>query len=323
MRGLVGAFRRGWKGLWRPAPPAAPFKVACPCGAEQTGVRGARYQVVRCPGCGEDVFVLPRSPLPAVPDDPPGGRPAAGRRSPWLLPLAAAGGTLAAVVAVYLLLLSSLRRPADGPSPGPHGPGGALPVQQAIAEGRRRLQAREFHLALEILQAAGGAGAADPDLVQLYRQADLLTHLSERPLEQIIQHGQTVGNPDEWREQFKQKYKGHGLLFDDVVRRDHEGHHHLTVYEVAVEGERARVELGLKLLDGLPLDEPRRLVFGARLARVEREAGNTWVVRFEPDSGVLLTDEGAAAACGLAPVDAELRAVLTEQAKWRGVNPRR
>src|SRR5205823_166192 len=81
--------------------------------------------------------------------------------------------------------------------------------------------------------------------------------------------------------------------------RDEGGRHRLTGYEVLVPDEQVRVRLELGLLDRLPLDQPRRLLFGARLASVAREGERLWVVRFEADSGVLLTDEGAVAACGL------------------------
>ena len=38
-----------------------------------------------------------------------------------------------------------------------------------------------------------------------------------------------------------------------------------------------------------------------------------WVIRFEPNSAVLLTDEGATAACYPGPMDAELQALLRRQ----------
>jgi hypothetical protein len=85
---------------------------------------------------------------------------------------------------------------------------------------------------------------------------------------------------------------------------------------MTVNEEKVRLRLELKLLERLPLDPPRRLVFGASLASVAREAGGVWVVRFEPDSAVLLTEEGAVEASGLAPVDPEMRAVLRQQAEW-------
>jgi hypothetical protein len=66
----------------------------------------------------------------------------------------------------------------------------------------------------------------------------------------------------------------------------------------------------------LPLEEPTRLLFGARLARVRRDTPSSWEVRFEPDSGVLLTDPGAAAVCCPFLGEAELRALLQRQAGW-------
>ena len=40
------------------------FAVACPDGHRLTGMRTEGYQALRCPTCGEGIFVLPRSPLP-------------------------------------------------------------------------------------------------------------------------------------------------------------------------------------------------------------------------------------------------------------------
>ena len=41
-----------------------PFRVACPSGHVVRGRRTEGYQAIRCPECGEGVFVLPASPLP-------------------------------------------------------------------------------------------------------------------------------------------------------------------------------------------------------------------------------------------------------------------
>jgi hypothetical protein len=49
------------------------FNVACAAGHRVRGERTEGYQALRCPACGEGVFVLPRSPLPE-PDPPPGVR---------------------------------------------------------------------------------------------------------------------------------------------------------------------------------------------------------------------------------------------------------
>jgi hypothetical protein len=64
------------------APPAAreqAYSVACPEGHRLHGMRTEGYQALRCPTCGEGIFVLPRSPLPepSAPASPPRNRVAA------------------------------------------------------------------------------------------------------------------------------------------------------------------------------------------------------------------------------------------------------
>jgi DNA-directed RNA polymerase subunit RPC12/RpoP len=56
------------QGLGPPEPPKPQYyRVACPEGHLLRGERTEGYQALRCPTCGEGIFVLPRSPLP----DPP------------------------------------------------------------------------------------------------------------------------------------------------------------------------------------------------------------------------------------------------------------
>jgi len=43
------------------------YRVACPLGHPLQGQRTEGYQALRCPSCGEGIFVLPRSPLPEPP----------------------------------------------------------------------------------------------------------------------------------------------------------------------------------------------------------------------------------------------------------------
>src|SRR5262249_7096477 len=111
-------------------------------------------------------------------------------------------------------------------------------------------------------------------------------------------------------------YRGKAVVFDDIVDIDPWGQPRLAAYEIKVNEERVRIKVDLKLFKQLPLGPERRILFGARLARVTREGGGGWGVRFDPDSGVLLTDEGAIEACGLVPVDDDLRRVLAEQSRW-------
>jgi DNA-directed RNA polymerase subunit RPC12/RpoP len=54
---------------WSAAPPSRPqsYSVACAEGHRLHGQRTEGYQALRCPTCGEGIFVLPRSPLPEPP----------------------------------------------------------------------------------------------------------------------------------------------------------------------------------------------------------------------------------------------------------------
>jgi hypothetical protein len=86
--------------------------------------------------------------------------------------------------------------------------------------------------------------------------------------------------------------------------------------------ERAHLELGdLQLLERLPLTQAQRVVFGGRLAGVRREPGRGWVVRLEPDSGVLLTDLGALAACLPDPDGPPVQALRDRQVEWITLEP--
>lgn len=89
MGGLLNSARKFFQGM-TPAPlaRAQTFAVTCSEGHRLTGQRTEGYQALRCPTCGEGLFVLPRSPLPE-PVAPSGARGAEGGRraavveSPW------------------------------------------------------------------------------------------------------------------------------------------------------------------------------------------------------------------------------------------------
>ena len=99
-------------------------------------------------------------------------------------------------------------------------------------------------------------------------------------------------------------------------------------YALQADGKPARVDLAnVKLLIDLKghgfltPGKPRRLFFGGRLASMAREAGGEWVIRFERESGALLTEIDIAAAVSPLPMDAEQRAVIETQAEWIGQMP--
>ena len=196
-----------------------------------------------------------------------------------------------------------------------------------IAAGRQALRDEEFRNAATRLHEAQQQAAARPgalsatearELNRLERQVDLISDLLSESLDEILQRA--AGTRGGAQAQFNLRYRGKAVIFDDVVTRDAAGRFELAVYEVRAPGEAARVELNdLKLLKSLPLTEPQRMLFGARLAglgREERGGHGLWVIHLDPDSAVLLTEEDAAGACCPRPLDADLRAVLERQAEW-------
>lgn len=188
----------------------------------------------------------------------------------------------------------------------------------ALGEGNFHRAATEFEAALRLADQLPGAQRRQ--LEQQLRQARLLADLLREPLDELLQRAGRLPVP-EWRRIFARDYQGKALLLDATVRRRADG-----PYEV-----RPTVEQGphpvrwhledVRLLHGLPLDMPWRLLVGARLTNITREASGTWVIHFAPDSGVLLTDEPAVAAGLYAPVDEALRTVLERQAEWLAEQP--
>jgi hypothetical protein len=198
-------------------------------------------------------------------------------------------------------------------------------IRERIDAGQRALADGHYHLALKDLNTAIAERDRQPQILspgqhrqlnQLQRQADLLARLSSHSLEEILQQARLVRPPEEWQARFDKDHKGRTILFDDLVGLDASGRPALRRYQVRINGDVARLALEeVALLHDLPLDQPCRLLFGARLAWCGRGDGGGWVVRFEPESGVLLTDLGAAQACSPVPLE-DLEAVLERQRKW-------
>src|SRR5713101_8417612 len=105
-----------WYTMGRKRIEPVPFEVTCACGQLTSGFRQPSHQVIACPGCGSQVFILPRSPLPAP-------RPFEGRESkiedrgrsnrilallqgPWRYPLLAGAFALAIMAFTVIFQLS-------------------------------------------------------------------------------------------------------------------------------------------------------------------------------------------------------------------------
>ncbi|HMF14797.1 MAG TPA: hypothetical protein VKE94_20925 [Gemmataceae bacterium] len=292
-----------------------PFTVKCPAGHVVRGLRQRRHQVVSCAECGVDVFVLPRSPFPDRNDPRSKVRT---RRSPWRRPLVAAALAILIVASALAGLFVALtRRSAETADVETH----VSAAEQALSEGRLRRAVDEFAKARELALERPDTLAASQlrTLTQEYRETSLVADLLSESLAEILIRA-ARSHEDEWKAQFEKRYLGPGqanaVVFDAEVRRGAAGQYHLD-WELKAGDERARLEIGdLAILHDLPLDEPRRLLFGARLGSIAREQNGVWVVRFEPSSGVLLTDRRTVVACYPGPVDAELLKRLDEQRKW-------
>lgn len=322
MRRLVADLRRRL-GLGKARRPPVAYAVTCPAGHPLRGWRKKRHQVVSCEQCGQPVFILPYSPLPP-PDgeataDRLGASPLPASSRPWRLPLIGGAITLSVVAAGFAVLFSLLRSPREA------APADARQQIEAgkllLAEGKPRRAVETFDEAIRLARQGQPQLTASEghQLHHWRRQAGLAADLLSESLGEILLRAART-QPDEWQDQFGQRYKGQGkanaVVFDAGVRRDAAGQYQLD-WVLRAGAEHARIDLGdLSLLRTLPLDQPRRLLFGARLASVAREAGGVWLVRFEPDSGVLLTDREAAEACCPGLVDAEMQELLARQREW-------
>ena len=295
--------------------PLVSFAVKCSSGHVVRGSRQRRHQVVRCPECGDEVFVLPRSPFP---EKTPRISPTGKRASTWRGPVVAAALTLLVVAGGLAYLLVSLtRKGEDSPDIQSH----LESADAALAEGRLRRAVEEFSKARELaLQRPDVLSAAQHRaLLQRHREASLVADLLSESLDEILLRA-ARSPEEEWKAQFEKRYRGPGqanaVIFDAEVRRDAAGSYHVD-WDLKPGDEPARLDINdLAVLHDLPLNEPRRLLFGARLGSIAREQNGVWVVRFDPSSGVLLTDPHVVAACYPAPVDDTLRPLLEQQKKW-------
>ena len=297
------------------------YEVVCNCGQTLRGDRQGRHQVLSCPGCGEKVFVLPLSPLAALSGAVPLGVPSAPRRW-WRAPLLAAVASLLALLVAFVVAWPFLIRPAKLQEE-------AKPDEKSVPHqmeaGRRALGEGKFRMARQLLNEAIELRDESPDslspadsrqLNQLHRQADLLARLLPVSLDEVARQGRLVRDPAEWDLQMDE-YRGRSVIFDDVVKRDDRSRPVLGNHVVRAGDEIVRVALeDLTLLRDLPLDDQPRLIFGARLVHCHREEGGSWVVRFEPDSGVLLTHLDATAVCLPVPPDQALEQTLARQQRW-------
>jgi hypothetical protein len=226
------------------------------------------------------------------------------------LPLASALVTAAILAVVWwFFLLPQSKHPPDAEA-------NKKTAAERLQQAGRYLAGGMFRLAADELQDEPGDLPANQKRRwrQLQREAALFADLCTEPLEDILQHA--AGVPErEWHADFPRRYRDRSIIFDTIVKRKANGKLH--AFYVFARVDKTHIEVDdLELFRHLPLELPRRILFGARLASIRLEPpGPAWVVHFQPESGVLLTDAKAAGLCcpGLNEPDA-LR-ILDEQAK--------
>ncbi len=175
---------------------------------------------------------------------------------------------------------------------------------QQIEQGRQHFDRGSIHLAREFFEKAIRQRDAASHLLseaehrqlnQFQRQAALLTDLAPVSLLAMLDQAEEAATPQAWQARFRADYLGRAVIFDDTLRMDREQRIHSdrlghlrngqTFGWVALED--------LTLLRYLPLQSAQRWIFGARLKSIDREGGPSWIVRLEPESGVLFSEKAA------------------------------
>jgi hypothetical protein len=214
-------------------------------------------------------------------------------------------------------------------------------LESTTDEGLKLLKAADFVHAEERLniagQAARGLGADSPRerlAIQLHRESLVWLHLSREPLARFAAQMDAAGDDAEelgWNDQFVRDFGRRTLVFDVLVSppttaeleesggKERPSHH----AEWIIVGQHVRLKLslkGLRLIEELGLDEPRRLIFGATVAGLRRsdtERGEWWI-GLVPDSGALVTVAEPLERAGW-PEDPSLTEVLASQRAMLGI----
>lgn len=304
------------------ASPTFEYDVFCRCGQRLHGQRLKNFQTPPCPACGHRVFVLPRSPLPPVrsaASPAEGATSAFHRRLTWCV-VAPAGAILVIVLVALVVLVwavqSSNHRSAERAALLRHWQAG----RDAFHQGRFQQASTELAQAASWQERFPSELAVDErrQLGQMNREAQLLADVLPEPLVDVCRQAARLNALDqrEWQTVFERFYRGRSVLLDGQVRPSRDGYQIDSTMDV--NGDPGRINIApLTLLRHLPLEEPRRLLFGARLAGIHLDRTGAWIVELEPDSGVLLTDARAVSRLLVAKQkDSELERLLGQQREW-------
>jgi hypothetical protein len=297
-----------------------PYSLECACGATVAGNRRTTAQVRVCPVCKQKLFILGQSPLPRPTSDdslPAGNFSSHARLSRFIVILGTSVVVLIAACTVVWLVLRSHQSPGSArESAVKH----RQTAEDAWNSSDYATAAREFERTIRICQDEGAGDAAEiRDLTQKFKQADLIAHRLPERLDDLLSIKWKNIDDADLQTLFARRGRETAVAFDVVVWRRRAGQ---LMGERHLGPELPRMDLGsLPDLDALPLRQKQRVIFGARLAALERDRARPiddperWLLSFEPDSFVLLTDPAIVKFMGLA-MDDETPAVLERQWGW-------
>ncbi|MFO0945371.1 MAG: hypothetical protein U1D30_05400 [Planctomycetota bacterium] len=313
MAGILGRAKGMLAGRKSAAP--RPFSTRCLCGEVVEGFRQPECQILTCPACRASLIIFPQSPLPE-PDVPvkkgrarareksdpslknaPRAveRPAALPRKPlreiirekagrWRAALSGPRTILAVVVVLVLVTgwwqwrareLRRLREQLD-----PSGRRGL----QALANGDLETAWEELSLsvhAMDRLQETFPGGAS-------YRQAYSELAIARDLLDESLEFELTGGTKSP--EAVSRKIRDRAFVLDAEVEPGENG---AWVVHAAVFMDETPVPFDahdFRLFGQIGIHRRTRLIFGARLEGVSKDSSGRWSVRWQPDSGVLITE---------------------------------
>lgn len=187
-------------------------------------------------------------------------------------------------------------------------------ITQCIQQGHFALAVQHLDGVLPLLKRRPGESEEYNRLAKEREEIAVFADLLSESLEELLDHA--IGLPEpEWRANFESRYRGKAIIFDTTVRRE-EKDRIVADYVLRVQGEDVRLDLNdVELFQRLTLEKPQRFLFGLRLQRIERISPGKWSVKFEPDSGVLLTNADAVAIVCPPLATPEVKAILDQQRK--------
>lgn len=327
MPNVLARLRHWWTRPEQQPSGAAPYAIPCACGKMVTGQRKKDYQIVPCPQCKGELFVLPLSPLPRLASPsgefstPQAFSPKRTPFLPWRLLALAVGCACLLLLGIYLLIAFFFPHLPFSLESNPET--ARNNVQEAakahVIKADQYIGLGHFSLALEQLDALAAlqlhhselwekAGGLDYQRKEIALYVDLLGDSLENLLEQAIDLPE-----QEFQQLFTKRYLHKAVILDtEVIRLAEDRITHS--YTLQVGGQQGKLNLqNLAFFANLPTGKPQRVLFGARLASIHRQKPGMWIIEFNPESLTLLTNPAALAISCPALSNETTRKLLAKQ----------